>query len=86
MSNNTSKWKKEIAEYDKKIRNEEFRNKKVLRKLKKIQGNVGHSDGADNQGEYYSPYSINSLSGDPTLERELKQWREALKEFRKIGD
>jgi len=72
------KWKREMWKYDKNTKQEESRNRQAIIKLK---DNAGHSDGADNQ-----TYSINSLSGDPTLERELKQWRKALREFRKIGD
>ena len=78
MSSSGAKWKKEIRKFDRSVRLEEGRNRKAIIKLK---DNAGHSDGADNQ-----TYSINSLSGDPTLERELKQWRKALREFRKIGD
>ena len=78
MSSSGAKWKKEIRKFDRSVRLEEGRNRKAIVELKT---NIGHTDGAEN-----NIYSVNSLSGDPTLERELKQWRKALREFRKIGD
>lgn len=69
-------WKEKIEEFDNKQDREEERNKNALRKLK---NNMGHSDGAENQNGYYSPYSINSLSGDPILEKELKAWRKHMR-------
>jgi len=78
MGNKVARWKREIREFDKKVKREGFRNKKAIDELR---DSIGHTDGAENQ-----TYSVNSLSGDPNLERELKVWRKALREFRKIGD
>jgi hypothetical protein len=74
----TDRWRKEIAKFDRNVKLEECRNRKAIYKLK---SNKGHTDGADND-----IYSVNSLSGDPNLERELKLWRKAIADFRKIGD
>ena len=78
MSNKEARWKKEIAKFDKKVKKEKVLNRKALNAVREY---MGHTDGADNH-----LYSINSLSGDPNLERELKLWRKAIADFRKIGD
>ena len=78
MSSSGAKWKKEIRKFDRSVRLEEGRNRKAIVELKT---NIGHTDGAEN-----NTYSVNSLSGDKNLERELKLWRKALREFRKIGE
>jgi len=76
MSNSGAKWKDEIRAFDRKVRLEESRNRKAIHS---IRDKLGHTDGADN-----NIYSVNSLSGDPTLERELKLWRKALRDLRKV--
>ena len=75
MGNKTPNWKAEMYKFDKGIRNEESRNRQAMRKLKNY---MGHTDGADN-----NTYSVNSLSGDPQLERECGVWRQALRDLKK---
>jgi hypothetical protein len=71
----SSKWEEGIAEFDKDVKREEYRNKKVIEIIIK---DKGRTDGTD------EIYSVNSLSGDRILEQELKLWRVALKGLRRL--
>ena len=65
------RWKKEIGKFDRNLKIEERNNKRAIEEVSKYNG---RPDGGNDD-----IYSVNSLSGDPTLERELKVWRKALR-------
>ena len=66
-----SNWKDEINKFDNKARAEEFRNELAMKEARK-----------DLLRDCL--YVTNTLSGDPQLERELKSWRKALTDLRRL--
>jgi hypothetical protein len=69
------RWRKEIKKFDRNVNIEERNNKRAIEEYSK---NNGRPDGGNDD-----IYSVNSLSGDPKLERELKEWRKALRSLQR---
>jgi hypothetical protein len=67
-------WADEIKKFDNRVTAEECKNRMAIRKLSSGRPDI-------TKEEYYS---INSLSGDPVLEQELKLWRKAITSLRRL--